>query len=306
MGDPQTRATEFDHLFEYKTVETRKLAASLSITLVTMFFEIVGGLLTNSIALLSDASHMFTHAFAICISLVAIAIARKPACHHKTFGLYRAEVLAAFVNGMFLLPIIGFIVYEAVMRLLNPIQVLGSDMLVVAVIGLAVNIASIILLHGNHENDLNVKSVFYHMIADAMSSVGIVIVAIVIQLTNWSVLDPLVSLGISVVILHWAWGILKESARVLLEMAPKSLNVDIVDGDLKERFKSIVKVYNSHLWTITPRMLIFSTHVQVSSPSNDGLIRDIHEYLSSKYKIQESTIQVVTDTEAVPCSNPFY
>ncbi len=304
MQGTEKNRTEFAHLFEFKAVERRKLLLSLTITISAMIFEVVGGLLTNSIALLSDAGHMFTHGFAISISLVAIFIASKPACHHKTFGLYRAEVLAAFVNGLFLIPIVGFIFYEAISRILNPQPILGGEMFIVALIGLGVNIASIFILHGSHGTDLNVRSVFYHMIADAASSVGIVGAAILIQITRWNILDPIVSIGISLVILFWAWNILRDSTRILLEMAPRALNIDIINDDLKARFPEIGRIYNTHLWTITPSLLIYSTHVQTTSISTD-LITGITKYLFAKYRIVETTIQLAHAQEDVACNSPF-
>ncbi len=304
MQGTEKNRTEFAHLFEFKAVERRKLLLSLSITISAMIFEVIGGVMTNSIALLSDAGHMFTYGFAIGVSLVAIFIARKPACHHKTFGLYRAEVLAAFVNGLLLIPIVGFMVFEAISRILNPQPIMGVEMFLVALIGLGVNIASIFILHGSHSTDLNVKSVFYHMIADAASSMGIVGAAILIQITKWIILDPLVSIGISLVILVWAWNILRDSTRILLEMAPRALNVDIINDDLKARFHEIGRTYNSHLWTITPSLLVYSTHVQATSVSGD-LIPEITKYLFAKYNIVEATIQLAGALEDRACNNPF-
>ncbi|MFX1234834.1 MAG: cation diffusion facilitator family transporter [Promethearchaeota archaeon] len=235
-----------EHLFQYRLIEKRKLVLSLLITSTVMILEIFGGIITNSIALLSDAGHMFTHSFAIGISLLAIIIARKPPCHHKTFGLYRAEVLAAFINGLFLIPIVGIMVYEAILRFINPQEVFGSYMLIIALIGLSVNITSVLILRGSQRNNLNVKSVFYHMIADAASSIGIVIASIIISYTGFNFLDPLVSLGISVIILYWAWSVLRESTRILLEMAPKGMNIDIISKELKKNFQEVIDLYNAH------------------------------------------------------------
>ncbi|MDI6885486.1 MAG: cation diffusion facilitator family transporter [archaeon] len=160
--EPPTPKNPFsEHLFEYRSVEKRKLILSLSITAVVMVIEFIGGILTNSIALISDAGHMFTHSFAIGISLIAITIARKPPCHHRTFGLYRAEILAAFINGLFLLLVVAVIVYEAALRIIYPRHVLGLQMLMIALVGLSVNLISIVILRGS-EADLNVRSVFYH------------------------------------------------------------------------------------------------------------------------------------------------
>jgi len=270
-----------------------------------MILEIIGGLMTNSIALLSDAGHMFTHSFAIGISLLAILIARKPPCHHKTFGLFRAEVLAAFINGLFLLPIVGIMVYEAILRFINPEEVFGFYMFIIALIGLSVNITSVIILRGSQDKNLNVKSVFYHMIADAASSIGIVIASIIIYYTGLNILDPLVSLGISVLILYWAWSVLRDSTRILLEMTPKGMNIDIISEELKQDFQEIIDLYNVHLWTITPDMLVFSAYIKVDDKNlnnNQGsLVSKINNYLIEKYNVIESTLQLISINDPEFC-----
>ncbi len=294
-----------DHLFQFRSVEKKKLVLSLIITISVMVIEIIGGYITNSIALISDAGHMFTHSFAIGISLLAIFIARKPPCHHKTFGLYRAEVLAAFINGLFLLPIIGIIIYEAILRFLNPVEILGPYMFIVAIIGLAVNISSILILQGSQKKSLNVKSVFYHMIADAASSIGIVIVAIIISYTGFTFLDPLVSLGISFVILYWAWNILRDSTRILLEVAPKGINIDDISRSLKNKFPEIIDMTNAHFWTITPNMLVFTAHIFINNEkineNQDGLLSNITDFLKKEYNVIESTVQLFSTLNSEVC-----
>jgi len=295
-----------DHLFQFRTVEKRKLILSLTITTIVMIIEIVGGLITNSIALISDAGHMFTHAFAISISLFAIYIARKPKCHHKTFGLYRAEVLAAFINGIFLIAMVGFIIYEAILRFLNPEEIIGLYMLIVAFVGLGVNITSILILQGSHSKSLNVRSVFFHMVADAASSIGIVIAAVIIMYTDIFLLDPIVSLGISAVILYWAWGILKESTRILLEMAPKGLDIDAINESLQRKFPEIVELFHAHVWTIIPGMLVYSAHIKIDNNKivneQEEFIIKINDYLEQNHNIIESTIQILP-TDAVGACN---
>ncbi|NIN63855.1 MAG: cation diffusion facilitator family transporter [Anaerolineae bacterium] len=305
------RATESafsEHLFEFRAVAARRLALSLTITGVVMVVEIVGGLRTGSIALISDAGHMFTHSFAIAISLVAIVIARRPPCHHRTFGLYRAEILAAFINGLFLLLIVAVMIFEAVLRIINPLEVLGLQMLGVALVGLAVNLASIAILQGSLGEDLNVRSVFYHMVADAASSVGIVVAAVVIFFSGWNILDPLVSLGISALIIRWAWGILKDSTKVLLEVAPTGLNIDIIAEDLRSKFPQLRELYNVHLWTITAGMIVFSAHAELAEVNHaveaGSLVEDMSQYLADEYGIIQSTIQVTTPEEAKVCEIP--
>lgn len=307
MEDKAKKGTYSDHLFQFRSVEKKKLILSLAITISVMIIEVIGGFITYSIALISDAGHMFTHAFAISISLLAIFIARKPPCHHKTFGLYRAEVLAAFINGLFLILIVGIIIYETILRFLNPQDINGFYMLVVAFIGLAVNITSILILQGSQNSSLNVKSVFYHMIADAASSIGIVIAAFIIISTGFVILDPIVSIGISILILYWAWGILRESVRILLEMAPKGMNIDTVSENLKAAFPEITELYDAHLWTIIPNMLIYSAHVKLNNDiiqeNQEVLISRINDFLSKNYKIIESTIQIMSK-DAIEVCNP--
>lgn len=295
-----------DNLFQFRSVERKRLILSLTITLTAMVIEIIGGFITNSIALLSDAGHMFTHAFAIGISLLANFIARKPPCHHRTFGLYRAEVLAAFINGLFLLPIVGIIVFEAIVRFLNPQDVIGFYMLIVAFVGLAVNITSIFILQDSRDTSLNIKSVFYHMIADAASSIGIVIAAFIIMSTGFVILDPIVSLGISIVIIYWAYGILKDSIRILLEMAPRGMNIDTITEDLKTKFPEINEIDDVHLWTIIPDMLIYSAHIKLNieliTINQEDFILKINEYLLKNYKIIESTIQISPEDAVEACN----
>ncbi len=283
-------------LLEYRTVEKKKLILSLCVTLAVMVAEFLGGIFTNSIALLSDAGHMLTHCFAITLGLVAILIAKNPACHHRTFGLYRAEIMAAFINGLFLLLIVGVIVYKAVLRIIFPEEVLTVPMLLIALLGLLANLASIFILHGHHRTDLNVRSVFYHMVADALSSVGVVAAAVLIMIFGIKIIDPLVSLGISGLIFIWAWGILRQSGRVLLEMTPEGLNIETLSADLKTRFPEIKELFNVHLWAITTNMFVFSAHLQLrdshcSLSEQEQLAARINAFLASCYSIIESTLQ---------------
>jgi cobalt-zinc-cadmium efflux system protein len=286
-----------EHLFEYRAVTRKKLILSLVITASVMVIELIGGIYVHSIALISDAGHMFTHCFALSISL------------HRTFGLYRAEILAAFINGLSLLLMVAVIIYEAIVRVLHPEHILSLYMLVIGLVGLGVNVASIFILRGTHEHDLNVKGVFYHMVADAASSVGVIAAALVIQFTGWTIIDPVVSLGISAVILVWSWNILRESATILLEMAPTGLNVDIIVDDLKSKFPEIKMLTSVHLWTITANMLVFSAHVKFDESvkvcaDHNQLISRINSYLRSKYAIIESTLQIFGEEEDEVCELP--
>jgi cobalt-zinc-cadmium efflux system protein len=175
------------------------------ITGSVMVVEVIGSILTGSLALGSDAGHMFTHLFALTISFVAIVIACKEPCHHRTYGFYRAEILAALFNSIFLFGVTAYIFYQGMQRLFNPQPVLGFEMLLVAMLGLAANGFSVLILRGSVRSGLNIKGAFLHMFADTASSILIIIGAIVVSLTGWYIIDPLLGIGISILIFVWAW-----------------------------------------------------------------------------------------------------
>jgi cobalt-zinc-cadmium efflux system protein len=296
-----------EDVFEYRSVEKRKLIISLIITSSVMVLEFIGGFFTNSIALISDGGHMFTHCFAISIGLIAILIARKPPCHHRTFGLYRVEILAAFINGIFLLIVAVVIITESIKRIIHPREVVALQMLFVACIGLIVNITSIVILHGSHKKDLNIRGVFYHMVADTASSIGIILAAIIIQYTGWNVIDPVVGFLISAVIIYWAWGILKESGMIFLEMAPTGLTVDMIEDKIRTNFPEVEKVSHIHLWTITPDKAVLTAHIKLHDSDmslNDQtkLFDRINNHLFQEYKIIETTLQITKDNEDAACN----
>ena len=285
------------HQHNYKSHTLNRLGWSLGITVVVMAVEFIGGWLSGSIALVSDAVHMLTHVIALGISVFGILIARRLACHHRTFGLLRAEVVAAFVNGLFLLAATVWIVVESIDRILHPQPILTVQMLAVAILGLIVNIVSIFLLEGSRKGDMNVHSIFLHMVSDAASSVAIVIAAIVIRFTNWIWLDPAVSIGIALLIVFWAGGLLRDSLRVLLEMAPKGHDIKTVTEAMKKQFPQIIDTENEHLWTITPSVIVFTAHLVVDTQQiknnqiNDWLI-EVEQWLKKTFGISESTLQI--------------
>ena len=285
------------HHHDYKSATIQRLGWSLGITLGVMVVEIFGGWLCRSIALISDAGHMLTHAVALGISIAGILIARRPACHHRSFGLWRAEVVAAFVNALFLLLVTAWIVYESIERLMNPVEIQTGPMLLVALLGLLVNIVSILLLESKRHGDMNVHSVFLHMIADAASSVAIIAAALVIRYTGWVWLDPIVSIGIAVLILLWAKNLLKESLRVLLEMAPKGQDCETIANAMRREFPVILETDREHLWTITPEIVVFTTRLTVDATRLDAgdlnaFLKSIERWLAERYSINESTLQI--------------
>jgi cobalt-zinc-cadmium efflux system protein len=267
----------------------------MTITASVMMIEVVGSFLTGSLALGSDAGHMFTHLFALAISFVAIVIACKEPCHHRTYGFYRAEILAALFNSIFLFGVTAYIFYQGVERLLNPQPVLGFEMLLVALLGLAANGLSILILRGSVKTDLNVKSAFLHMFADTVSSVVIIIGAVIVSLTNWYFIDPLLGIGISILIFSWAWSLLKDSVNVLLETAPKGMDIDKVGSELKKNIPEITQITDMHIWEITSGMYSLTAHIEVA-PSDfeksTQILEKINKLLDEKYGIEHTTIQL--------------
>jgi len=290
---PKTRDS-FGPLEDYRSVEQRKLKLTMAITGSVMVVEVVGGILTRSLALLSDAGHMFTHFFALGVSFAAIRIACTAPCHHRTFGFYRAEVLAALFNSLFLFAVTAYILYAGINRLVHPEPVLGLQMLAVAVIGLVVNIASVLILRGSARDDLNIKGAFLHVMADTVSSVVIIVGAIVIYFSGWNVIDPLLAIGISVVIAVWAWGLLKDSINILLEVAPRGITADDVNAELRKAIPEIREIHDMHIWVITSNMYSLTAHIALdpaAAAEGRSILERINRLLDEKFDIEHTTIQ---------------
>ena len=285
----------FSDIHEYKNFTKNRLILSMAITASVMVIEIIGSILTGSLALGSDAGHMFTHLFALAISFTAIIISCKEPCHHRTFGYYRAEILAALFNSIFLFVITAFIFYQGIERLLHPQPVLGFEMFLVALAGLAANGFSILILRNSVRNDLNVKGAFLHMFADTASSILIIIGAIVVSLTGWYFIDPLLGIGISILIFIWAFGLMRDAINVLMETAPKGINADVVRAEIEKNVPEITAINDMHIWEITSGMYSFTAHIEaniISSSNVNEIIRRINNILNEKYGIEHTTIQI--------------
>ena len=275
-------------LLAHRHAPLGKLCISIGITVAGMAIEIAGGLLTGSLALLSDAGHMFTHVFALGISAIAVKLASSKPCHHRTFGLLRAEVLAAYTNALFLLAVTIYITYEAVVRLLNPVEILTREMLLVAAVGLAVNVASIILLHG-HEKNMSVRSAVVHMMADAVSSVAIVVGALVMAATGWKWIDPVLSIGI-------AWGLFRDTVRILMEVAPAHANTHDVERFVADEFPEIEELERVRIWSITEDVVVFSAGVVLTHQREradiEATVHKLSRELKARFGFAETTLEM--------------
>ncbi len=290
---PKTEGS-LDHLHEYRGVEKKKLKLTMAITGSVMVIEVIGGLLTNSLALLSDAGHMFTHFFALGVSLAAIIIASREPCHHRTYGFYRVEILAALFNSLFLFAVTAYILYAGIRRLIHPQPVLELQMFLVALVGLVVNMISVFILAGSARDDLNIKGAFLHMLADTVSSIVIVFGAIILYFTGWYVIDPVLAIGISLVIFAWAWRLFRDSIEVLLETAPKGMNIDEIGAALRKQIPEIQDIQDMHVWVITSNMYSFTAHIAIGDANrgrSNEILKAINKLLNDRYDIDHTTIQ---------------
>ena len=270
----------------------RALAIALALTASYTVVEVIGGLIAGSLALLADAVHMLSDNVALALALVAAWLATKPSTPDRTYGYKRAEVLAALANGVLLVALAIWIFVEAAMRLSDPGDVLGGWMLAIALVGMTVNVAAGIVLARARDHSLNVEAAFRHVFADLLGSIGVAIAAIVILLTGWDEIDPLVSILIAVLVLASAWSILRDSTEILLESTPRGIDA----GALGRRLAAapgVVEVHDLHVWTITSGFPALSAHVLVR-PGEDchGRRRELEQLLHDEFGIDHTTLQV--------------
>jgi cobalt-zinc-cadmium efflux system protein len=283
------------HAHDHRSASRRALVAVLVLTLSFTVVEVVGGILTGSLALLADAGHMVSDVLAIGLALGAISLARRPSSARRSFGFQRAEILAAFVNGLALVLVSGWIVWEAIGRIDDPPEILGGWMLLVALAGLAVNAGAAAILIRSGRESLNVEAAFRHVVADLLGSAGVLVAALVILLTGWDAVDPIVSIAIAVLILASAWGVLRDSTAILMEQTPSGIDADEVARAIVE-VPGVTSVHDLHVWRITSGFDALSAHVLVSRGEDcHGLRRDIERAIAERFGITHTTLQVDHD-----------
>lgn len=272
---------------------SRRLIFAIVLTALTLVAEIVGGVWSNSLALLSDAGHVFLDLFALVLSLGAIKLAAQPPSERHSFGLHRAEVLASLVNGVTVFLMAVGILYEGSKRLIAPEVVQTTPMLVIAVLGLIANLLAAKALHGHSHDDLNVKSAFLHVLGDAAASVGVIAGAILMHYTGWYQADPLISIAIGLLILVGAGRVLREATHILMEGVPRSLSVEQVAASIRG-IEGVLDVHHLNIWTVCSHIFALSAHVEIE-PGYDGereeLLHRIEHELSHEFHITHTTIQ---------------
>lgn len=270
----------------------KALAVVLSFTLAYMFAEIIGGLLTGSLALLADAAHMASDNVALALALFAFWLSSRPATPNRSFGYKRGEILAALFNGVTIVAISIWIFYEAFNRFQDPPEILGGWLMVVAVIGLFVNIAGALILTRSAGENLNMQGALRHILADLLGSVGVIAAALVILLTGWVYADPLISVFIGVLVLFSSWKLLRDSVNILLEGSPPGLDAGEVGRKMVDQ-KGVEEIHDLHIWTITSGFPALSAHVLVGKDEDcHARRRDLERMLGDEYGISHTTLQV--------------
>lgn len=282
------------HIHEHvagRRVERRGLTLAIAFTGIILLAEVIGGILTNSLALLADAGHMLTDLLSLAMSFFALHFALRPATKERTYGFHRLEILGALTNGVMLILIAFYIFYEAYQRLLAPEPVKSVEMLVVATIGLVANGASAFALGGG--KSLNIRGAFLHVLSDALSSVGVIVGGVVMLLTGQYLVDPIVSVLIAVVILVGAYRLTEEAVNILLEATPKDIDLEEVLEAVR-RVEGVRDIHDVHIWSITSGLSAMSAHLliddQLTSHSTE-IVEGVQRLLAERFGIAHTTLQ---------------
>lgn len=269
-----------------------KLKLAIFITGSIFLAEIIGGIYTNSLALLADAGHMLTDLAALILSFVAFKIGERKANTKKTFGYKRFEIVIAFVNGLILWALSIYISYEAVLRLFQPEEIKGGVMLVIAIFGLIANLVSAYLLFSHSHDNLNIRGAFLHVVGDALGSIGAILAGIFIITFGWYIVDPVVSILISVLIIISSWNLVRDSLNILLEGAPKNIDQHQI-GERLKNIKKVRNIHDIHIWTITSGVHNLSCHMTIENFENASeILSQSKKILETEFNISHMTIQL--------------
>ncbi|MEO3765476.1 cation diffusion facilitator family transporter [Streptomyces sp. B8F3] len=273
-----------------------RLRIALLLTLSVLGLQVVGGVITGSLALVADAGHMATDVVGLSMALLAIHFANRPTSERRTYGFARAEILAALANCLLLFGVGGYILYQAVLRFMDPPEIEGGPTFAFGVAGLVVNLISLALLMGGRQESLNVRGAFLEVLADALGSVAVIISALVIVTTGWQYADPVASLAIGSMIIPRTFRLLREALDVLLEAAPKDVDVSEVRTHILA-LPGVVELHDLHVWTITSGMPVISAHVVVKenvlqSVGQERLLHDLQGCLGDHFDVEHCTFQI--------------
>lgn len=283
------------------TENKRALMISFLLIGIFMIVEVIGGILTNSLALISDAGHMFSDAFALGLSLFAIKLGERKATSKKTFGYRRFEMIAASINGITLIGISLYIFVEAFRRFTNPFHVESLGMLTISTVGLIINIfVAWILMSGDKDENLNIRSAFLHVIGDLLGSLGAIIAALLIYFFDWGIADPIASIVVAILVLISGWRVTKESFHILMEGVPFNIELESVKNSLLN-IPHVLDVHDLHIWSLTSGVPMLICHLTIDEMGDhDEILRLAQNILHDQYEIEHSTLQVEKEVNGCP------
>jgi cobalt-zinc-cadmium efflux system protein len=256
--------------------------------------EFISGLLTGSLALIADAGHMLADAGGLTLALFAINFSSKPATPQRTYGFYRIEILAALANSAVLILVSIYIIYDAYERIIEPPQIKGTALLIVGTIGLVVNLVGMYILKGHVSESLNIEGAYLEVLKDTLGSVGVVVVGVITSISEFYLIDPIISVGLAFYILPRTWSLMKKSINILMEGVPINISYDEVKKAILQ-IKGVTGIFDIHIWTITSGMDAITAHVVVSDPSkSQTILKEISSMLENRFKITHTTIQIET------------
>ncbi|MCP4381669.1 MAG: cation diffusion facilitator family transporter [Hyphomicrobiales bacterium] len=274
----------------------RRVGIAALITFVFMVAEVIGGLLSGSLALLADAGHMITDVLALGLAWFAFRLADRPADGSRTYGYHRFQVLVAFANGLALFVIAGWIIYEAIERIAAPEPIVGGLMLVVAIAGMVANVASFLILHSGDRNNLNMRAAMLHVLGDLLGSAAAIVAALVILATGWTPIDPIVSVLVAVIILRSAWRVVLEAGHILVEGTPAGFDTKACAKDLVATVPDVCDVHHVHVWSLTQERPMATLHVRIERGADaDQTVRRIKQRLREAFQIDHATVEIERD-----------
>ncbi len=280
--------------------DDRRLLWALTLTGSFMIAEVIGGVMSNSLALLADAGHMLTDTVSLFLAWMAARLSRRPPDMLRSYGYHRMQILAAFLNGAGFILIVAWIGYEAVQRFLDPPQVNALIMMPIAVLGLLVNIAAFKILHSGDHANLNIKAAVLHVMGDLLGSVAAITAGVIIYYTGWMPIDPILSVFVALLILRSAWFVVRQSSHILLEGTPANIDVANLKKALSESIPGVIDVHHVHLWSLIPGRPIITMHVSVENNCQQTiLLKNIKRVLKQNYGIDHSTVQIEIDCQCV-------
>jgi len=287
---------EGGHAREGSGGDERRIMGAFLVIALFFLVELVGGIVSGSLALLADAGHMISDAAALGFSWWALRIGRRAATDEFSYGYRRYEILAAFINGLALFAIAAWIIIEAARRFADPVPVLGGTMLAVAIGGLAANIAAFFILNGGSRENLNMRSALLHVLGDLLGSGAAIVAATIIMLTGWTPIDPLLSVFVALIILRSAWRVVRDSGRILLEGVPDGLSIAQIKADLENNVPGVRNAHHIHAWSITAEQHMLTLHVvPVQGVNSRELVYAVKARLAEKFGISHVTIEVNDD-----------